>query len=186
MSVLCFIYLLCFWVHVWMLVFSLPMGPKDWTQIMGLVASPFTCETISVARFYLFLFIPINLVQGYLFFCCQETLLNAFSLPQIHLTYFNSQVNLFAVLLSSFHSLIPTFPVSFSKFIKSKIPPSSCWVLWHSSSSPLVSLPLHNTVPVLSLLCSPVCLCYIDQIQWSFCCSLTALDRRLCMCCNTV
>lgn len=141
----------------------------------GLEASTFTCQASPVPQFYIFLFIPINLVRGCLFFCCHETLLNAFSLPRINLTYFNSQTNLFEVLLSFFHSLVPAFPVSVSYFIKSKIPPSS---YWNPSSAPLNLLPLYNTTPFRSLLYIPVRLCYIDQTQ---CSPLTALDRTLCM-----
>lgn len=65
-----------------------------------------------------------------------------------------------------------------------KSPPSSYWVPWNPSSAPLNLLPLHNTTPVKPLLCIPVCLCYADQTQCSFCCPLTALDRTLCLCCK--
>lgn len=38
--------------------------------------------------------------------------------------------------------------------------------------------------PVRSLLGIPVSLCYVAQIQCSFCCPFSALDGSLCMCCR--
>lgn len=59
----------------------------------------------------LFLFIIINVVYGFLFFCSSKIFLNAVSLPPIHLTYHNSQANLFKALLLSFYLLAQAFPM---------------------------------------------------------------------------
>lgn len=64
-----------------------------------------------ISWFCLFLFIIINVVYGFSFFCSSKIFLNAVSLPPMHLTYHNSQTNLFKALLLSFYLLAQAFPM---------------------------------------------------------------------------
>ena len=101
--------------NIWVFNLMSPSSPSYlvlWKEMLSVTISclffleriPWFCPLLSKVSGY-------PKVCGFSFFCCSKTFLNTVSLPQIHLTYRNSQTNLFKAYLSAFYPHAQAFPV---------------------------------------------------------------------------
>lgn len=141
---------ICIWEHLGFNLMS-PPSPSYlalWKEMLSVTTSrlfflqriPWFCPLLSKVSGY-------PKVCGFSFFCCSKTFLNTVSLPQIHLTYHNSQTNLFKAYLSAFYPHARAFPVvlPISSNIKFLSPITEA--LWNQVLSPTKSSLFPSTNP---------------------------------------